>query len=165
MKKMFAILICLALLVALPAMAQQDIGAQEAQRIALEHAGVAADAALVVKSEKEMEDGRWVYDVEFVADNKEYDYEIDAATGEVIAFDGDAESYQPQPGEITIAQALDIALKKAGLTRDQVRVTKSKLEMDNGRRVYEIEFVSGNSEYESEIDPATGAVLDWDRDN
>ena len=105
-----------------------------------------------------------MYEVEFVVDGKEYDYDIDASTGQILAFDGDAESYQPQEGEITVSQALDIALEKAGLARDQVQVTQSQLELDEGRRVYEIQFVNGDQEYEATIDAATGAILDWDRD-
>ena len=167
MKKWIGILLCAALLAALPALAQQagDIGAEQAKRIALTHAGVADPAsAFVLKAEKDLENGRTVYEVEFVVDGKEYDYDIDASTGQILAFDGDAESYQPQEGEITVSQALDIALEKAGLARDQVQVTQSQLELDEGRRVYEIQFVNGDQEYEATIDAATGAILDWDRD-
>ena len=105
-----------------------------------------------------------VYEIEFVVDAKEYDYEIDASTGEVAAFDGDAESYQPLEGEITIDQALEIALEKAGLTRDQVQVTTSQLKQEGNWRVYDIEFFQGYAEYEAEIDAATGTILEWDRD-
>lgn len=170
MKKLIGIVLCALLLAALPAMARQadtaaDIGMEEAQRIALEHAGILdPETAFVLKCEKDWENGRTVYEVEFVVDAKEYDYDIDASTGEVVAFDGDAESYQPLEGEITITEALDIALDKAGLTRDQVQVTTSKLEQDNNRRIYELEFFHDYVEYEVEIDAATGTILDWDRD-
>ena len=101
MKKLIGIVLCAVLLAALPAMARQadtaaDIGMEEAQRIALEHAGILdPETAFVLKCEKDWEDGRTVYEVEFVVDAKEYDYDIDASTGEVVAFDGDARVISP----------------------------------------------------------------------
>ena len=43
-------------------------------------------------------------------------------------------------------------------------MTTSKLEQDNNRRIYELEFFHDYVEYEVEIDAATGTILDWDRD-
>ena len=68
MKKWIGILLCAALLAALPALAQQagDIGAEQAKRIALTHAGIADPAsAFILKAEKDLENGRTVYEVEF----------------------------------------------------------------------------------------------------
>ena len=63
---------------------------EEAASIAKEHAQVTDCTMLPVKLDRD--DGRQVYDVEFfTADGKEYDYEIDAATGEVLSYDYDAE--------------------------------------------------------------------------
>ena len=46
---------------------------------------------------------------------------------------------------------------------------KSKLDHEDGRQVYEIEFyVSGSSgytEYDYEIEAATGAVTEWDAES
>ena len=77
MKKLIGIVLCAVLLAALPAMARQadtaaDIGMEEAQRIALEHAGVLdPETAFVLKCEKDWENGRTVYEVEFVVDDDE----------------------------------------------------------------------------------------------
>ncbi|MDD6933236.1 MAG: PepSY domain-containing protein, partial [Eubacteriales bacterium] len=43
-----------------------------------------------------------------------------------------------------------------------VTFTKAKLEKDDGVRKYEIEFRKGGTEYEYEIDAATGAILECD---
>ena len=65
-----------------------------------------------------MDDGRQIYDVEFYTTNyKEYDYEIDARTGNVLSFDYDAEYYQPSnnTGNGTVigeAKAKSIALAR-----------------------------------------------------
>ena len=100
-----------------------------------------------------------MYEVEFVVDAKEYDYDIDALPakwwpgrrrGELSALEG----------EITITEALDIALDKAGLTRDQVQVTtkKKQAEQDNNRRIYDgvLPRLRG---IRGEIDAATGTIL------
>ena len=39
-----------------------------------------------------------------------------------------------------------------------------KLELDDGRALYEGELRSGAMEYEFEIDAVTGAIVDWEAD-
>ena len=60
------------------------ISASDALRIALEHAGVATADAKEVKTDLDIDDGKAVYEVEFLAGGYEYDYDIDAATGAVL---------------------------------------------------------------------------------
>lgn len=66
---------------------REVISAEKAKEAALSHAGVSADAAMRYKSERDMDDGRLVYDIEFDAAGYEYDYEVDAKTGEIVKFD------------------------------------------------------------------------------
>ncbi len=66
---------------------------------------------------------------------------------------------------ITETEAQAIALDHAGLTTDQVTFIKSKLERDDGRQVYDIEFYSNHhEEYDYTIDASTGSVLSVDYD-
>ena len=67
------------------------IGETRALEIALEHAKVSSGNLLFSKSHLDRDDGRVVYDVEFYAVNKEYDYEIDAVSGNILGFDTDME--------------------------------------------------------------------------
>lgn len=60
------------------------IGEDAAQKAAFSHAGVDAAAAARVRCELDWEHGLMVYEVEFSANGYEYDYDIDAATGEVV---------------------------------------------------------------------------------
>ena len=60
---------------------------EEANKIALSHAGVSADKAERFESKLEWDDRRQVYEIEFDSSGYEYDYEIDAKTGEIIKFD------------------------------------------------------------------------------
>ena len=142
------------------------IDEEKAKSIALSDAGVkeADTSYLVVKAD--YDDGTAVYDVEFyVASTKlEYDYEIDAATGEIRSYDYDAEYYTPTQNTssyIGETKAKQIVEQKAGTTGTY---HEFKLDYDDGRAVYEGELRSGRMEYEFEIDAVTGTILDWDAD-
>ena len=67
----------------------QLISPEEAQAIALEHAGVTAEKAVGLHTVLQIDDGRQEYEVEFRVGHLEYDYEIDAATGTILSADMD----------------------------------------------------------------------------
>ena len=67
-------------------------------------------------------------------------------------------------GQITEAQAKQIALENAGLTEDQVTFVRSHADFDDGIMEYEVEFYSGNMEYDYDIDAMTGAIRSMDQD-
>lgn len=60
--------------------------------------------------------------------------------------------------------AKQIALEKAGLSEDEVKFVKVKLERDDGVYIYEIEFYKGYTEYSAEIKADDGKILEWDVD-
>ena len=64
--------------------------------------------------------------------------------------------------KITAAQAEDIALADAGLTRAEVTMTPTEVDYENGRQVYEIEFFAPNGagyiEYDYEVWADSGAI-------
>ena len=66
---------------------------------------------------------------------------------------------------LTVEEAKAKALEDAKLTASQVTFTKAKLERDDGREIYDIEFYTADyKEYDYEIDARTGAVLEMDYD-
>lgn len=68
-------------------------------------------------------------------------------------------------GQITAEEAKSKALAHAGLSSSQVTFVKAKLDWDDGRRVYDVEFYGKDyTEYDYEIDATTGAVLSFDYD-
>ena len=144
-----------------------DIGAEKAKTIALNHAGVSASNAVFLHAKLDYDDGRRTYEVEFYSGSKEYDYEIDAATGEILSYDFDAERYTPSTSSgssgtyISEAQAKQIVEQRAGTTGTY---REFKLERDDGRTVYEGELRSGQTEYDFTIDATTGAILEWEVD-
>lgn len=141
------------------------ISVDKAKEVALKHAGVSASSATFAKAKLDWDDGRMKYEVEFYANNTEYDYEIDAVSGAVLSYDqeghGTTGGSTSTSNLITEAKAKEIALAKApsGAT-----VVKCKLDFDDGRYVYEVEMRSGRTEYDCEINASTGAVINWDVD-
>ena len=54
-------------------------------------------------------------------------------------------------------------MKQAGRKANDVTFSKAKLERDDGRWIYDIEFyVTGQNEYDYEIDATTGNILDYE---
>ena len=148
-----------------------DIGAEKAKEIALQHAGVSASNAVFVKAEREYDDGRLTYDVDFYAGNKEYDYEILASNGTILSYDADIEGYRipsstssSSSGYISVERAKEIALQHAGLSSSGVNFDKAEFDHDDGRAEYEIEFHHNFREYEYTIDAASGTILEAERD-
>ena len=140
----------------------------KAKSIALKHAGVSSSKATFVTAKLDYEDGKQVYEIEFYSGNTEYDYEILASNGKIISYDKDIENYKiPRKNTssstyIGKAKAKSIALKDAGVSASSATFTKTKLDYEDGIRVYEIEFYTNSAEYEYEINAKTGKIRDMD---
>lgn len=63
-----------------------DIGEEQAKAIALERAGLTEDQVSFVKSEKDVERGTLVYEIEFYEGTTEYSCDVNAATGEIVKY-------------------------------------------------------------------------------
>ena len=150
---------------------KSTIGTQKAKTIALNDAKVKSSNARFVTAKLDREDGSIVYDVEFYSGNKEYDYEIDAYTGRILSKDTDIEYVAPkavtkkqQGANIGIVKAKNIALNDAKVKAANARFVTAKLDTEDGRVVYDVEFYVGNKEYDYEIDAKTGEILKKDTD-
>lgn len=159
---------------------------QEALAVALTHAGVKEDNVTSQRIQRDYEDGKEVYDIEFYADGNEYEYEIGVTDGSVVKADfevGKDSTYAEKnqnnkknttddgtdkkdsskagsDKEITKDEAKKIALAKVpGASNIQI-----EKDIEDGKVVYEGEIKYNNMEYEFEIDAATGKILSWDED-
>lgn len=65
---------------------------------------------------------------------------------------------------LTREEAVQAALYSAGVKEDQATFTKISMDRDDGRAVWEIDFVSGGIEYELDIDALTGRVLECSKE-
>lgn len=154
--------------------AKGSIGSEKAKAIALKDAGLKASNVAFVKVQLDYDDGRQIYDVEFYSNGREYDYEIDAVSGKILEKDSDIENYTiPQKqassqtsaknnGSIGVEKAKSIALKHAGISASNAQFIKAELDHDDGRKVYEVEFLSNGKEYNYDIDAASGKVLSFE---
>ena len=148
--------------------ANGQITLEQAKETALKHAGLKADAVTFVKAEPDYENGKLVYEVEFVTNDGgkvvEYDYEIDAATGSVVSYDYDAENYVSAKGATTVsvdeATAKQTVLNKVpGATA--ANIYEWKLDFDDGRWEYDGKIVYNLMEYDFTVDASSGAVTEW----
>ena len=141
-----------------------EISLDEAKKIALSYAGVKSEEAVFTKAKLDYDDGRAEYELEFIVGNTEYEYDIDASTGEVTGSSVETKnieaSQKSSGGDIGEEKARTIALNHAGVGAGDAYEFEAELDHDDGVTVYEIEFKSGNMEYEYKIDAYTGAILE-----
>lgn len=164
-----------------------QIGANEAENIALAKVGLTRENIRFERTEIDHERGKLVWEVEFEYGNKEYSFEIDAVTGKILREEIEPErkpssapatqptetapsvteppvsenptEEKPDVTEIDREEAINIALKEAGLSREQVRELEAEKDRERGVLVYEVEFEHGRKEYSYEIRVSDGKVL------
>ena len=64
--------------------------------------------------------------------------------------------------DVTLEEAKQIALDKAGVTADEAIFTKAHHDHEDGRVVVDIEFYVGSTEYEMDVDVTTGEVTEFE---
>lgn len=145
-----------------------SIGEEAANRVAFADAGVLPEDAVVKKTEFEFKKGKFVYEVEFYADGVEYEYLVNADDGAIVKKETERSEVpvgNTQDITVTLDEAKAIALADAGAQAEQVTYRKEKLDVDDGRYEYEIDFIFGEKKYEYEINAFTGAITDKDIEN
>ena len=149
------------------------IGKNKAMDIAAAEFGKASTAEILHSEvDPELDESPAHYEVEITGRNgEEIEYKIDAYSGAVIAVKREmaddeaseaqpAKPAQPETGQdIGHAKAKSIALNHAGVDANTVYDMNIQLDVEDGTIIYEVEFKSGNREYDYEIDAATGAIL------
>ncbi len=148
------------------------ISLDSAKKAALDNAGVSSSEVKYTKAKLDYDDGVAVYEIEFYTSSNKYEYEINAKTGKVISKDIDpiknssdgSSSGNADSGYIGVDKAKSIAVTHAGFSVSSVTFSKAKLESDDGRKVYEVEFYKNNMEYEYTINATTGAIIEYESD-
>lgn len=147
------------------------ISQDEAKQIALKDAGVAEADVTGLRVKEDRDDGRYIYEVQFYVQNKEYDYDIDATSGAIVSSDYDVENNfnnngsSPQNSGQTISEedARNAALGRVpGATQNDIRI---HLDTDDGKQVYEGDIYYNNTEYEFQIDATTGEFIEWSQES
>ena len=142
---------------------------ETAQKIALEHAGVKATDATITKSRLDYEGRRQVYEIEWYAGGKKYDYEIAVDTGEILssAYDEKTSGWSvSNSSNVTVSEA---DAKQTALGRvsgaTQKDIYEWKFDYDDGRPEYEGKIIYGGTEYDFTIDASSGAVVEWEAES
>lgn len=158
------------------------IGEAKAREIALTHANLKEADVNFIRVELENDDHRREYEIEFYQGNKEYDYEIDAYTGELLSVDYDVESFAIEHHDdateshhatenvkyIGKEKVKELVLEHAGVKESDIHDFSIELEdeddHDDDVTHYEVEFHVGNVEYNYEIEATKGSVLKYEKE-
>ena len=151
----------------------ERIDLEKAKSSATEAAGLTSDEVSFQSVELDRRNGIEYYDVEFFADGKEYDYDIDALTGTVIGTEMQKEAEVTKPAEpvkvaatstskeITEQEAKKIALAQVPGAKES-DIHEFEVDYDDGRLEYEGSIYFEEMEYEFEIDGYSGAIRSWE---
>lgn len=198
---------------------QAYIGSERAKEIALADASLSAENVTFKEVKMDYDDGMVEYDVEFCASGTEYEYSINASTGDIISRDTEpcesqghshgngssnnqnssggqngqnnsngqngsngqnasngqngqgggfgnqnGQGNSAQSGDIGIEAARQAAYSHAGVASDEVTLTKSEVDCDDGRKEYEIEFYYNGIEYDYVV-AADGSIISYERES
>ena len=152
------------------------IGMDAARTAAEEYAGMTALDSVTAEVDSELDESLAHYEVELHTAWGEFEYLVDAYTGKVLSGQKDLLTTASTPNETTkpsdqkpdpsgtaqnigYAKAKSIALNHAGVSENEAYDMDIELDNEDGILVYEVEFKSGNMEYDYEINAATGAIL------
>lgn len=169
-----AALILLCATLAVTAFAQGDVdpsstpvsgpvsSAQQAEEIALAHAGLTADQVARTQTQLERDDGVEIYDVEFYTDEAKYDYDVVVSDGHIRAWEYDVLRRGTGSTEVLVSQeqAWEIVRTDAAIPENaEIVIIQEKLEYDDGFRKYELDFTYETASYEYDVDANTGDIL------
>lgn len=156
------------------------IGEAAAKKIAFEYVGISESDAEKLEIEMDIEKGRLIYEVEFFAGGYEYEFDIDARSGEIIDFekeeraakkedkttDKQDNNSEPETSAQYIGEdeAEAIALNHAGVSKSSVGRLTVEMDREDGIVVYEVEFYVENIKYEYEINAITGEIAGFEKE-
>lgn len=147
--------------------AKLPIGIGAAAEAAEKYAGTLAISSVTAEVDPELDEQPAHYEVELHTLWGEYEYTVDAFTGEILSGKANIVDDAPKPADpgvqerdIGLASAKEAALHRAGLTA----ATFLKAERDDDEPEYDFDFTDGVWAYECTIAAADGSVLDFERE-
>lgn len=170
---------------------KEYIGEEIAKNKAFADAGVKEADVTEYEVDMDFDKGVMVYEIDFATKGFEYDYEINAVTGEIIKdrveadHDDDDDDYKvdTKPDnkvendktenntaannnakDIGVNKAKSIAFAHAKVAAGNARNVEIDIDDDHGIKVYEVDFEAGDYEYTYDINAATGAIITVDKE-
>lgn len=150
---------------------QEFITLDEAKEAAFTHAEV--DGSQAKFDDQELERDDRLYELEFYVDGVEYEYDIDAASGEILKSERDDKNDDGQKDKdtkqskeetefINLDEAKEAAFTHAGVDGSQAKFDDRDLDDDD--RVYELEFYVDGVEYEYDVSALDGSIISSEQD-
>lgn len=145
------------------------ISVDEAKSAAYAHAGVSASDVVYVETDFDSEHGVMVYEVEFYAGNVEYEYDINAQTGEVVKYAQQNTGTSIPSGTVSgdyigETAAKEAALSHAGVSEADVCWLKADFDSDDGIYLYELEFAANGVKYDYDVNALTGDIVKFEQE-
>ena len=157
-----------------------SITLDQAKQIATANAGFDVNSVTYIKTIQYYDDGFLKWEVDFVANNVKYEYDISATNGTILKAEREGVAMQGgyvppvNAGQqvaqgnvsagtqgIDVEQAKSIATQHAGFTVAGVTFVKQKYDFDDGIAKWEIEFVVNTNKYEYEVSAANGTIVKY----
>lgn len=157
-----------------------SITLDQAKQIATANAGFDVNSVTYIKTIQDYDDGFLKWEVDFVANNVKYEYDISATNGTILKAEREGVAMQGgnvppvNAGQqvaqgnvsagtqgIDVEQAKSIATQHAGFTVAGVTFVKQKYDFDDGIAKWEIEFVVNTNKYEYEVSAANGTIVKY----
>ena len=104
------------------------IGTENALKVALDHASVESSAVKDIEVELDYDDGKWIYEVEFDLNGRDYEYDIDARTGQIILYeiDGDDIAHNDTSNDSNKKQTQDKDKDKSAVEKTDKNTNKNQ---------------------------------------
>ncbi len=134
------------------------ISLEKAKEIALEKAGVDKNSSDLLFTKEKQEE---IYEIEFIYRDTKYEYEI-GLSGQILKEEKEIKSQTNT--NVSLEQAKTIVFNHADipLSASNISFLKEKQDMEDGRLVYEIEFLYQGKKYDYEVDANTGEILEYE---
>ncbi len=115
--------------------------------------------AVITGTETEEYETRLFYEIEFTLNSNRHSATIDGENGKILADTAEKEgSAEKVPEDFNIQAATEKAIADAGFSHEEVTVKNASLENENGKAVYDIEFINSGTRYEYIINAENGTV-------
>lgn len=166
--------------VTVPSSTSDTLSRTEAKSVALKHAGVNEADTFDFEIELDREGKTAVYDISFDTKSFEFEYDIDAVSGEVLRFKKEAQhstskpvdkstsskgsttttktTTKPTGGWLTEAEAKAVVLKHAGVKEADIFDFDIELDRKGSVPMYDIDFETTEYEYEYHVFAENGKI-------
>lgn len=141
------------------------ISVDEAKKIVFDDSKVNSSSVINLEIEYDYDDGVMVYDIEFISNNIEYDYEIDAKTGKILEkeIENKKENTNVSKNYLSKEKIKEIVLSKTK-AKDYYDY-EIEFEFKSGKAIYEVELETKDKEYDIQLDAVSGNIIKYETKN